>query len=53
MPLTRLTRWLRRMKPAPTDEWRGNEFGWALREISGDARHPKRPHPEDRRPKER
>jgi hypothetical protein len=43
MPLARLTRWLRGTKPPTTDEWRGNEFGWALREISGEARHPRRP----------
>jgi hypothetical protein len=41
-PMSLLKRWLRRVHRSPDDEWRGNEFGWALREISGEARHPRR-----------
>jgi hypothetical protein len=43
MAFSRLTRWWRRAKPpAAGDEWKGNEFGWALREIAGEGRHPNR-----------
>ena len=43
MALSRLTRWLHRRNHEPSDQaFSGNEYGWALREISGEARHPKR-----------
>ena len=40
MPFKRLAHWWRRARPPAAGEWRGNEFGWALREIAGEGRHP-------------
>jgi hypothetical protein len=48
--LGRLTRWLRRTHPDSRDiKPAGNELGWAVREISGEARHPNHP-PAPQRP---
>lgn len=51
MAFSRLRRWLPpRPRRRPHTEFRGYEYGWVLREVAGEARHPNRPAADTDRP---